>query len=137
MEEGSSLRLGAISRSAMSHDDPEQRLNEFQRETERMLRASLERVGGILEARQVDGVRETYVRARLGGTDLRIFIYDDGAEVSSLPRLHKQSVDDRFERADFRSLPELAAAFVQSAVQRLSEARATGASTGGAPETSL
>jgi hypothetical protein len=104
--------------------DSVHRLTDFQRETERLLRAHLERVGVVLEDYEVSGVREVFIRGRLSGTDLRVFIYEDGAEVSSPPGEKEHKVDDRFERPDFRSLAELSAAFVESAVRRATEAGA-------------
>ncbi len=106
-----------------SEQNAEDRLNEFQRATEQMLSAALTEVGGGIDGRHVGGKHEAYVECRLAGTDLRIFIYEDGAEVSSGPQ-SKERVHDQFEKSDFRSLRELSEAFVRRAATRAADWRA-------------
>ncbi len=96
-------------------------LNAFQRDTEQKLRESLVSVRSSLEAYEIDGVNEDYIVARLQGTDLRVLIYEDGAEILSDSEGPLPRVDDQFERADYKTLEDLSAAFVAQATRRATE----------------
>jgi len=94
-------------------------LSPFQHDCEGRLSRALQEIGLRLDERTVGIVRglvfatdapESYVEARIAGTELKVFIYEDGAEISG------GGIDDRFEQADYDSLDELATAFVARAV---------------------
>ena len=81
-------------------------LTRFQVQTESRLRAALARIRVRLENRLVEGERETFVRADVAGSPLRVFIYEDEAQ------LQGPGVDVRFEAADYDSSDQLAEAFI-------------------------
>jgi len=85
-------------------------LTEFQSKCEAALAASLAGVGAKLTDREIAGSRETYIRAKIGGTDLEIYIYSDEAQVQGL------GVAERFEAPDFDTSDLLCEAFVRKAV---------------------
>jgi hypothetical protein len=58
-------------------------LSLFQQECESRLVDALGKQGFTLVDRELRGVTERYVQARIDGTDLTVWIYLDGAEVSS------------------------------------------------------
>lgn len=101
-----------------------EQLNQFQRDCEGLLTHALQEIGIRLDDRTVGVLRglvaatdspEPYLEARIAGTGLKVFIYEDGAEISG------GGIDDRFERADYASMDELAKAFVARAVSHASE----------------
>ena len=86
-------------------------LTPFQTKCEIALQAAVVQAGARLVDREVSGARESYIRARIDGTDLEIYIYSDRAEVQG------SGLDERFESPDFRSLDLLCEAFVGKAVE--------------------
>jgi hypothetical protein len=91
-------------------------LTPFQAKCEAALAASLARVGARLVDRQLSGSRETYIRARIAGTGMEVYIYSDEAQVQGL------GVDERFESPDFDTGDLLCEAFVRKAVELAKEA---------------
>jgi len=91
-----------------------QRLTTFQEHTEAALVAALTAIDSSLVARRLEGVKEMFVRATLGGTDAQIFIYNDEAGLLG------SDVDRRFEVPDYRDGGALTSAFVQAVVAYLS-----------------
>jgi hypothetical protein len=87
-------------------------LTPFQEKTEAALRAALARVNVSLENRLLEGERETFVRVRLSGTSLEVFIYEDEAGVQG------PGLDVRFEAPDYDSSDQLAKAFIAETVAR-------------------
>jgi len=85
-------------------------LTPFQVETEAALREALATTAVSLEQRIIEGERETFVRAKLGGTAAEVFIYEDGAG------LQGPGLDLRFESPDYGSANELAQAFLAEVV---------------------
>ena len=88
-------------------DPTESGLSPFQIMCESALVNALSSVGTVLVDRTVEGIRESYVRARLGATDWVLWIYRNGAEVSS-----KGSTLVRMEEWDAKTPQEFIAAFV-------------------------
>ena len=82
-------------------------LSPFQVKCEAALVSALSSVGTILVDRTVDGMPQSYVKARLAGTDWTLWIYRNGAEVSS-----KASTLVRMEEWDAKTPEEFIAAFV-------------------------
>jgi hypothetical protein len=82
-------------------------MNEFQVSCESALVSAL---GEPISRREVLGSSERYIVGHLPGTELRIFIYSDGAEISG------PGVDSRFERPDYASLTALCQAFIRKAL---------------------
>jgi hypothetical protein len=85
-------------------------LTPFQVETEVALRDALAAIQVSLEQRTIEGERDTFVRAKLSGTPLEVFIYEDEAGVQG------PGVDLQFESPDYDSSQQLALAFVAEAV---------------------
>jgi hypothetical protein len=78
-------------------------MSSFQRECEERLTGALSRVGTTLADRTFDtGEQESFVTATLGTTDIRLWIYTDGAQ------LFAPGVVLRFEEWDALSPRELA-----------------------------
>ena len=86
-------------------------LTAFQAKCEGTLEASLAGIGARLVDRQLSGSHETYLRAKIDGTDLEVYIYANEAQVQSL------GVDERFESPDFDTSDLLCEAFVRKAVE--------------------
>lgn len=99
-------------------------LTDFQRSCEATLIAALSTMGRLLVERSVAPLRqsrvtrwiggvkhEIYVSARVSGSLLMVYIYEDGAELSAAGnRTHS------YERVDFKSLQELQDRFVADVV---------------------
>jgi len=85
-------------------------LSSFQQQTEAALVSALTAAGYGLTARRLEGVRETFIRAQVRGTDAEVFIYNDEAA------LRGQHADKRFEAPDYRDEGILGRAFVQETV---------------------
>lgn len=81
------------------------KINDFQKETERMLRDVLVSKGIDAEFAIAGGPREFGVRIAFGG--YVCWIYPDGADVGGI------NTDERFEKMDFNSLSDLRAAFLK------------------------
>ena len=86
-------------------------LNPFQTKCEAALKAALAVVGARLAESQVCGVGESFIRARIAGTSLSVYIYSDEAQVQG------GAVDERFESPDFKTCDLLCEAFVRKAVE--------------------
>jgi hypothetical protein len=84
-------------------------LTAFQIKCEAKLLAALADCGSRLGGRRLEGERETYITARIDGTDLAIYIYPDEAHIFG------PSADILFESPDFRSPDALCEAFVEKA----------------------
>jgi hypothetical protein len=82
-------------------------LTAFQRTCETALASALRDVGRELERRELHGQAETFVRARVAGTGITVYIYEDEAQFH-----RKDKLAGLYERADFSSLDELQSAFV-------------------------
>lgn len=82
-------------------------LNEFQLNCEKALVSAL---GIPIADRKIAGVSERYIAGFFPGTELKIFIHVDGAEIMG------RTVDERFEHPDYDSLGQLQHAFVVKAV---------------------
>ncbi len=91
-------------------------LSTFQIKCESELVAALARLGARLTERERGGQRETYVRARIEGTDLAIYIYSDEAQIQG------SNVDLRFEAPDFASGDSLRATFIAKTCELAREA---------------
>ncbi|MCI0623856.1 MAG: hypothetical protein L0387_19735 [Acidobacteria bacterium] len=78
-------------------------LTSFQRKCESEVLSLLKKNNLALDNRRVDGQKEAYIYGQVKG--LEIWIYEDGAEISSA------TTDKRFEHHDFKSEDELIAAF--------------------------
>ena len=78
-------------------------LTSFQRKCESELLSVLKKKNLNLDNRRLDGRNETYIYGQV--KDLEIWIYGDGAELTS------RTVDKRFEKPDFKSEDELIDAF--------------------------
>lgn len=76
-------------------------LTEFQQLAETKLLSSLEEIATTLVGREVLGMRETYIRSLVRGTDIVVYIYDDEAQFHVGP-----VAEGIYETSDFRS-PEL------------------------------
>ena len=81
-------------------------LTDFQTKCEASLQALLTEQGRRLDARSIMGTTETYIRARISGTDLTVYVYEDEAQI------HGSGVTRRFEAPDYESSEELLRAFV-------------------------
>jgi len=86
-------------------------LSSFQTRCEAALTAALSRAGARLVERQITGVGESYIRAKIGGTSLEVYIYTDEAQVQG------ESVDERFEAPDFKTGDLLSEAFIRKALE--------------------
>ena len=86
------------------------RLSGFQEQTEAALISALAAVGVGLAARRLEGARETFIRAKVRGTDAEVFIYEDEAGLLG------SNVDKRFEVPDYRDSAALANDFIQQTV---------------------
>ena len=64
-----------------------------------------------LDGRRLEGARETFIRAKLRGTDAEVFIYEDEAG------LHGPNIDKRFEVPDYSDADALVRDFVQQTVE--------------------
>jgi len=91
-------------------------LSALQAECERRLDLVLTQLSTTLVERQVIGEKETYVKGRIRGTDLDVFIYEDGEA-----QIQGPGVDERFEIADYpqRRIEGLWEAFEESVRQRI------------------
>ena len=92
-------------------------MSSFQQQTEAALVSALTAAGYILTARRLEGVKETFIRARPQGTDAEVFIYN--AEVfihNDEAGLRGSQVDKRFEVPDYRDGGSFGRAFVQETV---------------------
>ena len=88
-------------------------LTSFQKKCEADLNNALEDAGHRLEERTLDGINETYIRARISGTDNTIFIYEDEAGIQGPDK------DLRFEVPDYTSQDKLIEDFVFKSVSLL------------------
>ena len=86
-------------------------LNGFQIETERALVSLLESRGLALAGSEVAGETETFVHARIAGTRVEVFVYEDGAGI------YGPDLEWRFDLEDFEDLDALRDAFVLTAVE--------------------
>ena len=93
-------------------------LSSFQTRCEEALKVALAQFGARLVDRQVSGVGESYVRARIDGTDLEVYIYADEAQVQG------EGVDERFETPDFKTGDLLCEAFILKATELAKNAAA-------------
>jgi len=94
----------------------ERPINGFQLECRKRAAELLAQLGAQLEEERKNGKRETYITARVSGTDLVLWIYDDETEISG------PGVDDRFESPDYDTSEELISAFTEALVQRVKAA---------------
>jgi hypothetical protein len=85
-------------------------LTSLQVTCEAALLEALSRTGLELLERRLDGIEETYVTARISGTSLEVFLYDDEAQT------HGDGVSLYFETPDYRSPEALVAEFVRLSV---------------------
>ena len=83
-------------------------LNEFQIECEKAL---IDALASPIVERSISGIKESFIVGYLPNTELKIYIYLDGAEVVG------NSVDERFESADYDSLADLQRDFISKAVE--------------------
>ena len=90
------------------------RLSPFQEETEAALDVALRQVGSALIDRSLEGRDETYIRGRVHGLDVEVFIYANGEAGVQGP-----GVDLRFEGPDYDSGSALSAAFVAATMELL------------------
>ena len=81
---------------------------QFQINCEAELIEALKQVGLHVTGRRLDGIRETYVRAKISDTDYTVFIYDDEASIQ------EPKTDLRFESPDYDSGEELTRDFVSN-----------------------
>lgn len=89
---------------------PGEKLTSFQIRCEAVLTDALEQAGLELLDRCLGGIDETYVTARIAGTSLDVFIYEDEAQT------HGGEVALFFEAQDFRSPDLLISEFVRLTV---------------------
>ena len=75
-----------------------------------LLSGALGAIGSGLDERRVEGRSESFIRGRLRGTEVEVFIYNDEAQ------LQGPGVDQRFEAPDYPSGEALAQAFIDHAV---------------------
>ncbi len=92
-------------------------LSAFQIACETALRAALEQHGSSLLDRSIQGENETYITARLAGTEISVYIYDDEASILG------PGVDRPFEVPDFDTPHELQTAFVTACLDVLARLR--------------
>lgn len=100
--------------TAFFQKQPDDAGPEFRSRCLERLQSALAGEGGELENLEkvrAESTPEHYYRAGLRGTDLMVYIYDDGAEVLG------PHTDRRFEWQAFDSLDELCEEFVQTAVE--------------------
>ncbi len=83
-------------------------LSPFQVMCESAVLSGLQNVGLAVIGRTVEGTRERYIKAQIAGTDWTLWIYRDGAEVSS-----KTSDLVRMEEWDAKTPEEFIATFVR------------------------
>ncbi len=81
----------------------------FQELCESRLLAELEKINVKIRNREVCGSDEIYITGLLGNTELRYYIYNDGAEID----------DISFEKWDYINPDELCDAFVSAVVARV------------------
>ncbi len=93
-------------------------LSPFQLECEPAVVNALGNAGIALVNRTVEGINESYVKAQLADTDLTLWIYLNGAEVSS-----KSSTLVRMEEWDAKTPQEFIATFVSRTIARLRKRR--------------
>ncbi len=89
-----------------------------QEQCEQAMAAALQGIGARLVNRRMEGKSETYVMAQVEGTDLTVYVYENGEG-----QIRGPSVDDRFEAADFGSVPEMVAAIARRLVERVQDRR--------------
>jgi len=88
----------------------DRRLSGFQEQTEASLALALQAVGSGLTDRQLEGVKETFIHAKVLSTDAEVLIYQDAAE------LRGATLDRRFEVPDYTNADALARAFIEQTV---------------------
>ena len=99
-------------RSWAGQGDPtESGLSPFQVRCEAAVVNALSIVGTAVIDRTVEGMQESYIKARIAGTEWTLFIYYNGAEVSS-----KASTLVRMEEWDAKSPEEFITIFVGKTV---------------------
>ena len=82
-------------------------LNSFQIECEQQLLEIIQRSNCKLLNRKVEGINERFITGDLSAKDLKVFIYNDGAEISGT------NLDERYESADYDSLNALRDSFIK------------------------
>jgi hypothetical protein len=90
-------------------------LNSFQIECEKRLIEVLNRSNCKLFNRRIEGINEQFITGELSVKNLKVFIYNDGAEISG------PNVDERFESAAYDSLNDLRDSFIKKVVKLLSQ----------------
>jgi hypothetical protein len=93
-------------------------LNGFQLATERSLVSLLESRSLTLAASEVSGETEICLHARIAGTRIEIFLYEDGAGI------YGPDLEWRFDLEEFEDLEALGEAFVVAAVECAERERA-------------
>ena len=86
-------------------------LNAFQIETERTLVSQLRSRGLAFDESEVSGETESFVHARIAGTRVEVFVYEDGAGI------YGPDLEWRFDLEEFEDLDALRDAFVLAAVE--------------------
>jgi len=89
-------------------------LSAFQKDLRAKLGNYLASNGMALANERIDGEHTTYIAADVQSTDLKIWIYQDGAEFTNL-----DDVDCRFESVDFDSSELLIEEFIKKLNERI------------------
>ncbi len=85
-------------------------LNIFQKSCEERLILALTSIGRKLSDRIVKGVTENYITAKVSGTSLDIYIYEDEAGIQG------PDTDIRFEAPDYDSPNDLIESFINKII---------------------